>query len=78
MVVELAKGQREVLGFIAERIAAQGWPPTVREICEHFGWVSSNTAFCQLAALEKKGAIERLPNAARAIRVTAKGKAALQ
>lgn len=64
----LTERQAEVLGFIKGRAAA-GYPPTVREIGEHFGIASPNGVMCHLHALEKKGRIRRAPNMSRAIAV---------
>jgi repressor LexA len=61
--------QLEVLDFIRERSRMAG--PTVREICDHFGFTSPNGAMCHIRALERKGLIRRRSNAVRGIEVTA-------
>ena len=53
----LTKRQQEVLSFIGNYQKRRGMPPTVREIAEHIGSVSTNGAVCHLKALLKKGAI---------------------
>jgi repressor LexA len=52
---ELTPRQQEVLDFIRKCINAH-YPPTVREIAEHFG-MSVKGAYDHLAALKKKGSI---------------------
>ena len=47
----------------------KGYPPTIREIGLHFGIKSPNGVAYHLAALEKKGYIERGIASARAIRL---------
>lgn len=64
--------QREVLGFVEARISERGAPPTLREICEHFGIKSTNGAADHLAALERKGVITRDSMTARGIRLAAR------
>jgi repressor LexA len=45
-------------------------PPTTREIQAHFGFQSQTAAMNHLRALQKKGAIKKLPGKARAAIVT--------
>ena len=59
--------QQEVLDFVRERTAICG--PTVREICDHFGFRSSNGAMCHILALERKGLIRRRAGQTRGIEV---------
>ena len=51
----LTRQQYRVLKFIFQRVRREGRPPTVREICEHFGFSSTGSARVHLRALEKKG-----------------------
>jgi repressor LexA len=64
----LTKRQREVLDFINGWIRERGYPPTLREIGNHFGIRSTNGVNDHLKALEKKGAIERAGLKSRAMR----------
>lgn len=66
----LTDRQAAVLDFIREQSADKGFPPTVREIAQHFGIRSPNGVMCHLRALQKKGAIVREPGVSRAIRVS--------
>jgi len=71
MVAAPTKRQREITDFIAERIRSGGGSPTEREIGERFGFKSPFAARSHLAAMEKKGIIQREPGKARSIRLTA-------
>ena len=66
---KLTERQREILEFIKETVAASGMPPTVAEIAEAMGVSSTNGIRQHLQALERKGAIELVPNASRGIRL---------
>ena len=46
--------QKEVLNFISEYTEANAYPPTVRDIGEHFG-ISLRAVQDHIAALQKKG-----------------------
>jgi|GEM_PF-784043 len=59
MNTALTEKQAAVLAFMREFLAANDGMPTDRTIANHFGWASTNSAFEQLRALEKKGCIER-------------------
>ena len=67
----LTDKQARVLEFISGEIARQGHAPTVREIASHFRLASTNGARRHLAALERKGYIERGFNKSRAIALAA-------
>ncbi|HWB00438.1 MAG TPA: transcriptional repressor LexA [Pirellulales bacterium] len=66
-LTSLTERQREVYGFIRDKIRSRGYGPTVREIGTQFGISSPNGVMCHLKALEKKGLISREPNMSRAI-----------
>lgn len=67
--LSLTKRQREVLDFIKVHIQRFSFPPTIKEIAEAFGFGSFNAAYQHVLAIEKKGAIKRDANYARAITV---------
>ncbi len=67
----LTPRRRAILDFIRRTIAEQGYPPTVREICEAVGLRSTSTVHFHLRALEEAGYLERQPLLTRAIRPTA-------
>ena len=66
---KLTKRQSQVLEFIRETIADSGMPPTVAEIAAAMGVSSTNGIRGHLQALERKDAIELVPNASRGIRL---------
>jgi len=64
----LTQRQRQVLDFISASISERGFPPTLREIGEHFGIRSTNGVNDHLKALEKKGYLTREDLKSRAMR----------
>ena len=67
--MDLTETQHAVLALIAERIEAEGMPPSQAEIARAFGFKGVRAAQYHLEALEAAGAIERVPGRARGIRV---------
>ena len=67
--MDLTDTQNAILALIAERIEAEGMPPSQTEIARAFGFKGVRAAQYHLEALEAAGAIERLPGRARGIRV---------
>ena len=65
----LTKRQEQVLEFIRESIRANGYPPTVREICTGLDLSSPSTVHAHLANLEQLGLIKRDPTKPRALDV---------
>lgn len=65
----LTPRQREIYGFIKDKIQGRGYGPTVREIGNEFGIKSPNGVMCHLKALQKKGLIHREANMSRAIQL---------
>jgi repressor LexA len=61
--------ERRVLDFIREALAGKGYPPTLREICAHFGWSSTNAAATHLGELQRKGYIEIERHKSRGLRL---------
>lgn len=61
--------QDEIYKFIREHIQKQGYPPTVREICQGCSISSTSTVGYHLQKLEDKGFIKRLYGSSRAIRL---------
>jgi repressor LexA len=64
----LTQRQEEVLAFIREFIGINKYPPTIREISEHFS-ISVKGAYDHVKALEKKQRIKCDTNRSRAIEV---------
>src|SRR5947208_12822998 len=64
----LTDRQQQILDFISASIMERGFPPTLREIGEHFGIRSTNGVNDHLKALEKKGHLRREDLKSRAMR----------
>ncbi len=69
---ELTPRQREVLDFLRGFIRAEGYPPSLREICARFGIKGPANARKHLAALERKGFIRRRPGLSRGMELIGK------
>jgi repressor LexA len=65
----LTPRQEQVLEFIRESVRADGYPPTVREICAGLHLSSPSTVHAHLANLERLGLIKRDPTKPRALDV---------
>jgi len=63
----LTDRQRTVLEFIQHEQREKGVTPSTREIQNHFGFASQTSVMQYLAALEKKGMINRQARKARAL-----------
>ncbi len=68
MADALTQRQRDILDFISASIVERGFPPTLREIGEHFQIRSTNGVNDHLKALEKKGVLRREDLKSRAMR----------
>lgn len=68
-MAENLQKQHEILEFIQSQIKAQGFPPTVREICEAVGLSSPSTVHGYLKRLEKRGLLKISSSKNRAIRI---------
>ena len=64
----LTARQREVLDFVRHFMTRVGYPPTVREIGSHFGFVP-RSVFDHLKALERKGYLRRDPAKSRSLQI---------
>ena len=62
----LTDRQRAVLDFIREFIAVKGYPPTLREIADHFT-IGRNAVRGHLLSLQRKGFVDWQPAAARTL-----------
>jgi len=65
----LTKRQSELLDYLRQTIATQGYAPSLEEMAEHFELSSVGTVHKHLKALEEKGAIRRQWNRSRAIEI---------
>ena len=67
--MNLTDTQRAILALITDRIENEGEPPSQTEIATAFGFSSVRAAQYHLEALERAGAIQRVPGQARGIRL---------
>lgn len=67
--LDLSQRQNEILSFIKQEIRRKGYPPSVREIGDAVGLMSSSTVHGHLQTLEDKGYIRRDATKPRAIEV---------
>src|SRR3990170_3763620 len=65
---ELTKKQRKVLEFLTSYAKRYGYPPTVREIVEHFDFLGT-AARGHLQALDRKGFVKINPSKSRGIEI---------
>ena len=63
----LTERQRSVLDFIQREQREKGITPSTREIQNHFGFASQTSVMQYIAALERKGFLNRHPRKARAL-----------
>jgi repressor LexA len=61
--------RREILDFIAAQLRERGYPPSVREIGEAVGLMSSSTVHAHLTTLQRQGYLRRDPTKPRAMEV---------
>ncbi|MDR0589420.1 MAG: transcriptional repressor LexA [Spirochaetaceae bacterium] len=66
---ELTQRQQEVLGFITKYIKNHTYPPTIREIADHFS-ISVKAAHDHVSAMKKKGCLRNGDNRSRTIELT--------
>jgi repressor LexA len=69
--------QRAILQYIHERVRAQGYPPTIREICTEVGIRSTNGVAEHLRVLIRHGYLEKQGMKSRTLTPTPKGLALL-
>ena len=67
--MSLTQRQQQILEFIESYLERNGYSPSMEEIANHFGIASLNAIHKHLRILEERGAIRRLSNRARSIRV---------
>ena len=67
--MSLTKRQREILTYLTEYSAENGYAPSFEEIANRFGYSSLATVHEHLSNLERKGYIKRTYNESRAIEI---------
>jgi len=66
---ELTERQKEVLSFIADYLKIHSYPPTIREIADHYS-ISVKGAHDHITALKKKGRIRQVDKRPRTMELT--------
>jgi len=69
MYKNITEIQRKILEFIIQKKQQKGFPPSLAEIAEHFGYSTRATVQQHLEALERKGYIKRNPRISRGIEI---------
>ena len=69
----LTNRQRQVLEFVSTCVKETGSAPTLEEICNHFGFKSTNSARQHLKLIARKGYLQLQPSRARGIRLSHHG-----
>lgn len=59
--------QQDILNFMKKTIAAKGYSPTVREICQELKIKSTSTVHSDIKALEDKGLVRKDPAKPRTV-----------
>ena len=67
--VVLSHQENKILTFIKQYISDNGYPPTIREICQGVGLSSPSTVHHHLRNLEEKGVLLRNPTKPRALEI---------
>jgi repressor LexA len=70
---ELTSRQREMFGFVRDFTGSHGYPPTIREIQQHFGLHSTKGVKDHIDKLVAKGYLVREDGSARALRIPGGG-----
>ena len=65
----MSKMQKQIYAFIADFVAKQGYPPSVREIGEAVGLKSPSTVYFHLLHMEELGVIRKGAGKGRAIQL---------
>jgi len=69
----LTKRQKEILDFLEEFLAENGYAPSFEEIAKHFGYTSLATVHEHLENLRQKGYIRKSYNASRSVELVPTG-----
>ncbi len=69
----LTKRQKEILVFLEEFLAENGYSPSFEEIAKHFGYTSLATVHEHLENLRQKGYIRKSYNASRSVELVPAG-----
>lgn len=73
MSEHLTDKQQMIYDFVKNEIKCNGYPPSVREICDAVGLNSTSTVHAHLESLQRKGWIKRIPAKNRSIEILEPG-----
>ena len=65
----LSRNQQLILNFLKDQIRTKGYPPSIREICDHVNLKSTSTVHSHLQTLEERGYIHRSRSKNRSIEI---------
>ena len=65
----LSRNQQLILDFLKDQIRTKGYPPSIREICDHVNLKSTSTVHSHLETLQERGYIERSRSKNRSIEI---------
>ncbi|OGU72379.1 MAG: repressor LexA [Ignavibacteria bacterium RBG_16_34_14] len=74
MSKEITEIQKKILDFLIEQKTGRGFPPTLADIAQHFGYRNRATVQQHLQALDRKGFIKKNPKLSRGIELTLEDK----
>lgn len=74
---KLTYRREQILRFLDLFYKENGFPPTIREIAQHFELSAASTVHTHLKNLERTGYIERVQRTARGARLTPEGRAVI-
>lgn len=69
MYFDLNDRQIQILEFIKTEVKLKGYPPSIREICDHTNFKSTSSVHNHLVKLEKMGYLFRDPTLPRALTI---------
>lgn len=61
--------QKKILEFVTNYMNENGYPPSIREICQGVGLSSTSTVHAHLETLKKNGLLEKADSKSRGLRV---------
>lgn len=67
---KITSRQKEILEFVYQSISSNGFPPSLEDFRNNFGFSSNQSILDHLSALEKKGLIKKEDRSARSIQIT--------
>jgi len=77
-MTELTDTQRRIFDFVREQLLSGHSAPSLRELCDKFGWSSSRAAACHIEAIVRKGWLITEPGKARSLRLARAMKSAVR